>query len=262
MHICFLPTYFPALAALLKQVACLHQKKESKIHLCHESALKNYSEACPGDWFWSADLPHPVRKKYWQSILHRLTIIAAVPLPCSNLALDHPRQGHRVRTDRLEGGNAAQTTKDLLQDQLKGWAPLLKWVLFIMGVNMCNTYTLFWTWTDICRNTSTYWLIPLKTLGPAIPSHRRTNPSLSWPPHGERGGTDFCHAASPSCFDRRSRNLRWGGAFMRIMPRWAPGCCNTSYPPLPRVHGQSRNQVLTIPTWESQNYTTRGCRSL
>lgn len=129
-----------------------------------------------------------------------------------------------------------------------------------MAVNMYNTYTPFWTWTDICGNTSTHWPIPLKTQEPAIPSHRRTNPSPpKLTPHSERGGTDFCHAASPSCFDRRSRNLRWGGAFMRIMPRWAPGCCNTSYPPLPRVHGQSRNQVLTIPTWASisPNYTTR-----
>lgn len=81
----------------------------------------------------------------------------------------------------------------------------------------------------------------------------QTHPHLSRPPppppspHSERGGTDFCHAVSPSCSDRRSRNLRWGGAFMRIMPRWAPGCCNTSYPPLPRVHGQSRYRVLKNP---------------
>lgn len=71
-------------------------------------------------------MPLPVRKKYWQSILRRLKIIAAVPLPCSNLPLDHPCQGHRVRTDRREGGDAAQTTKELLQDQLEGWGATFK----------------------------------------------------------------------------------------------------------------------------------------
>lgn len=91
----------------------------------------------------------------------------------------------------------------------------------------------------------------------------QNHPHLSRPPHSERGGTDFCHAVSPSCFDRRSRNLRWGGAFMRVMPRWAPGCCNTSYPPLPRVCGQSRWRPapgFKITIWPilSQNYTTRG----
>lgn len=52
--------------------------------------------------------------------------MAAVPLPCSNLPLDHPRQGHRVRPDRRERGSAAPTTKDLLEDQLEGWGQLLK----------------------------------------------------------------------------------------------------------------------------------------
>lgn len=92
----------------------------------------------------------------------------------------------------------------------------------------------------------------------------QTHPHLSRPPHSERGGTDFCHAASPSCFDRRSRNLRWGGAFMRVMPRWAPGCCDTSYPPLPTVRGQSRwrpapgfkNHNMGHPV--KKNYTSRG----
>lgn len=60
-------------------------------------------------------------------------------------------------------------------------------------------------------------------------THTGTNPSPpKLPPHSGRGGTDFCHAVSPSCFDRRSRNLRRGGAFKRIMPRWAPGHCSTS----------------------------------
>lgn len=89
--------------------------KTREIYLRHEPALKNYSEACNRDWFWSADLPHPVWKKYWQSILHWLKIIATVPLPCSNLPLDHSRQGHRVHyTDRSEGGNAGRLMKDLL----------------------------------------------------------------------------------------------------------------------------------------------------
>lgn len=74
---------------------------------CHEPALKSYSEACNRDWFWSADLPHAVWKKYWQSILHWVKIIATVPLPCSNLPLDHSRQGHRVHyTEWSEGGTA------------------------------------------------------------------------------------------------------------------------------------------------------------
>lgn len=88
-----------------------------------------------------------------------------------------------------------------------------------------------------CGNAGVYWATPTKTQQHSIPSHSRTNtsPPKPTPPYSARGGTDFCHAASPSCFDRRSRNLRWGGAFMRVMPRWAPGCCNTSRPPLPRV---------------------------
>lgn len=88
----------------------------------------------------------------------------------------------------------------------------------------------------------------------------QTHPHLSRPPHSERGRTDFCHAVSPSCFDRRSRNLRWGGAFMRVMPRWAPGCCSTSYPPLPRVGKDQHRVWKKIPTWAilSQNDRSRG----
>lgn len=77
-----------------------------EIYLHSEPVLKSYREACNRDWFWSADLSHPVWKKYWQSILHWLKIIATVPLPCSNLPLDHSRQGHRVHYTRWsEGGN-------------------------------------------------------------------------------------------------------------------------------------------------------------
>lgn len=81
-----------------------------EIYLRHEPAFKSYSEACNRDWFWSADLPHPVWKKYWQSILHCLKIIATVPLPCSNLPLDHSRQGHRVHyRDWREAGDGEDT---------------------------------------------------------------------------------------------------------------------------------------------------------
>lgn len=84
-----------------------------EIYLRHEPALKSYSEACNRDWFWSADLPHPVWKKYWQSTLHWLKIIATVPLPCNNLPLDHSRQGHRVHyRDWSEGGNAGRLNKE------------------------------------------------------------------------------------------------------------------------------------------------------
>lgn len=76
------------------------------IYLRHEPAFKSYSEACNRDWFWSADLPPPVWKKYWQYTLHWLKIIATMPLPCSNLPLDHPCQGHRVHyTDCSGEGN-------------------------------------------------------------------------------------------------------------------------------------------------------------
>lgn len=83
---------------------------------------------------------------------------------------------------------------------------------------------------------------------------KRTNhPHLNHVPHGERGGTDFCHAASPSCFDRRSGNLRWGGAFMRIMPRWAPSCCgsSSSYAQAPTAHFVDAN-IWVGDEWEHQ----------
>lgn len=79
--------------------------------------------------------------------------------------------------------------------------------------------------------TPAYWPKPTTTTTKHETQARAspTNPPRPKPPpRSERGGTDFCHAASPSCSDRRSRNLRRGGAFMRIIPRWAPGCCGTS----------------------------------
>lgn len=93
-----------------------------EIYLLCEPALKSYSEACNRDWFWSADLPHPVWKKYWQSILHWLKIIATVPLPCSNLPLDHSRQGHSyiIQTKAREGpqdtGTPEQGTSGFFKD--------------------------------------------------------------------------------------------------------------------------------------------------
>lgn len=97
-----------------KSMGILRYQKNNRetvlaVYLCYQSAFKSYSKTCNRNWFRSADLPHPVWKKYWQSILHWLKIIATVPLPCSNLPLDHSRQGHRVHhRDRSEGGTTGQ----------------------------------------------------------------------------------------------------------------------------------------------------------
>lgn len=115
--------------------------------------------------------------------------------------------------------------------------------------SQCNSLITRAYWPKPTTTTTTTATAKQETRALASP----TNPSRPKPPpHSERGGTDFCHAASPSCSDRRSRNLRRGGAFMRIIPRWAPGCCGTSSLMLPShlaptMHGgkgrEGRHQV-------------------
>lgn len=177
-----------------------------------------------------------------------------MPLPCSNLPLDHSRQGHRARyTDGSEGREGKTSDEGALLKRLRGWKQLLSLgkkkekekLAEMTARGKTNAFahmaakTARGTHAEIRRRcgsliTPAYWPEPTTTTTTKHETRARaspTNPSRPKPPpRSERGGTDFCHAASPSCSDRRSRNLRRGGAFMRIIPRWAPGCCSTSSP--------------------------------
>lgn len=112
--------------------------------------------------------------------------MAAVPLPCSNLPLDHPRQGHRVRPDRRERGGAAPTTKDLLGRPARGVGATFKMRACHCGNECARTRGLL----DICGNAGVSWNTPTKTQEHAIPSHRRTNTSPPKPTPPQREGTN------------------------------------------------------------------------